>query len=138
MIHEYTHNYNRENRVTIKLKWFDELFCDYFTYAYLKRYEKTRPLDVQGFELLSKTLYVGGLGIVKYRSLEDFEKLYVNVGAANYCWYHGWFNVGVMNLFENYGEEFLTKIISLYQSDSGFDSTSEKLASRVEKELESL
>ena len=136
MVHEYTHNYNRENNVSIKLKWFDELFCDYFTYAYLKRYEGTGSIDVQLFELGSKILLVGGIGIAKHKNLDDFEELYVNVGAANYCWYHGWFNVGAMNLYEKYGEDFIRKIISLYQSESGFDSSCEQLVSRLDLELE--
>ena len=136
MVHEYTHNYNRENGVDIKLNWFDELFCDYFTYAYLKRYEKTNPVDLGLFELVSKIMYFGGRDIVKHRSIEDFEELYIRVGAANYCWYHGWFNVGVMSLFEVYGEGFIEKVIALYQSESGFDSSSEELVMRLNTELD--
>jgi hypothetical protein len=136
MVHEYTHNYNRENGVAIKLKWFNELFCDYFTYAYLKRYAEISPLDVPLFELLSEIMYVGGMEVVKYRSLEDFEELYTNVGAANYCWYHGWFNVGVMDLYRMYGENLIEKVISLYQSESGFDSSSERLVARLDREMD--
>jgi len=136
MVHEYAHNYNRENEVSIQLKWFDELFCDYITWAYLKRYEETNPLDVQGIESLSEIMYVGGMELVKHRSLEDFEELYVNVGAANYCWYHGWFNLGAVNLYDKYGEAFIIKIISLYQSESGFDSSSVQLVSRLDLVLE--
>ena len=135
MVHEYTHNYNRENGVDIKLKWFDELFCDYFTYAYLKRYEKTNPVDLGLFELVSKIMYFGGYDVVKHRSIEDFEKLYIRVGAANYCWYHGWFNIGAMNLFTMYGDDFIKQVIGLYQSDSGFDSSNEHLVSRLDLEL---
>jgi len=136
MVHEYTHNYNRENGVGIKLKWFDELFCDFFTYAYLKRYEKTNPVDLGLFELVSRIMYFGGYDVVKHRSIEDFERLYIRVGAANYCWYHGWFNVGVMSLFEMYGEGFIGMVIGLYQSENGFDSSSEELVARLEKELD--
>lgn len=136
MVHEYTHNYNRENNVSIKLNWFDELFCDYFTYAYLKRYEGTGSIDVKLFEVGSKILFVGGRGIVKHRSLNDFMELYMNVGAANYCWYHGWFNLGTMSLYDKYGESFIKKIIALYQAESGFDSTNEQLVSRLDLELE--
>lgn len=136
MVHEYTHNYNRENNVSIKLKWFDELFCDYFTYAFLKRNEVTNLVDVRIFEIISELMYVGGLEVVQHRSLSDFEELYTNVGAANFCWYHGWFNHGVKSLYDKYGEDFLTTIISLYQSDSGFDSSSEQLVSRLDLELD--
>ena len=136
MVHEYVHNYNRENGVNIKLKWFDELFCDYFTYAFLKRYEKENTLDVHLFELTSKIMYLGGYGLVKHKSIRDFEALYNRVGAANYCWYHGWFNIGVIDLYMMYGEYFFEKVIALYQSESGFDSSSEHLVSRLNLELD--
>jgi len=136
MVHEYVHNYNRENGVNIKLKWFDELFCDYFTYAFLKRYGIENPLDVHLFELTSKILYLGGHDIVKHTSIRDFEALYNRVGAANYCWYHGWFNIGVMDLYMMYEECFIEKVIALYQSESGFDSSSENLVARLDNELE--
>jgi hypothetical protein len=138
MVHEYVHNYNRENEVTIKLKWFNELFCDYFTYAFLKRYEKENPIDVHLFELLSKIMYLGGIEIVEHKSIEDFEALYMRVGAANYCWYHGWFNLGAIDLYDVYGESFIEKVIALYQSESGFDSTSENLVARLDKEMDGL
>ena len=136
MVHEFAHNYNRENGVTIKLKWFNELFCDYFTYAFLKRYEKENPVDVHLFELISKIMYLGGIEIVEHKSIEDFEALYWRVGFANYMWYQGRFNMGVMNLYKMYGESFIEKVIVLYQSESGFDSSSEKLVARLDKELE--
>jgi len=136
MVHEYAHNYNKVNNVDIKLSWFDELFCDYILYAYLKRYGETNPLDLQRFELFSEITFVGGLGIVKHRTIEDFERLYTDVGSANYCWYQGWFNLGAMNLYDQFGEDFIGKIIALYQAESGFDSTSEQLVSRLDIELE--
>ena len=136
MVHEYTHNYNRENGVDIKINWFNELFCDYFPYAYLKRYEKTSPVDLGLFELVKKIIYFGGYDVVKHRSIEDFERLYWRVGAVNYVWYHGWFIVGVMSLFEMYGEGFIEMVIGLYQSENGFDSTSKQLVTRLDLELD--
>ena len=44
--------------------------------------------------------------------------------------------MGVMDLYKMFGESFIKKVISLYQSESGFDSSSEKLAARIDKELE--
>lgn len=136
MVHEYVHNYNRENGVTINLKWFEELLCHYFTYAFLKRYEKEKPTDVHLFELTVKIMYLGGIEIVEHKTIEDFEALYYHVGAANFIWYHTWFNLGVIDLYKMYGERFIEKVISLYQSESGFDSSSEKLAARLDKELD--
>ena len=136
LVHELCHNYNRENNVNIKLKWFSELFPDYVNYAFLKRYEKENPFDLHLFELLSKILYFGGHGIVKHKSIEDFEALYWRVGFANYLWYQGWFNMGVMDLYRMFGESLIENVISLYQSESGFDSSSEKLVARLNKEMD--
>jgi len=136
IVHEFCHNYNRENNVNIGLRWFYELFPDYVNYAFLKRYEKENPVDLHLFELLAKILYFGGHGIVKHTSFEDFETLYARVGFANYCWYHGWFNLGVMDLYKMYGESFIEKVIALYQSEPGFDSSSEKLVARLDKEMD--
>ena len=136
MVHEFAHNYNRENGVTIKLNWFDELFCDYFTYAFLKRYEKENPFDVHLYELTSKIMFFGGIEIVEHKSIEDFEALYWRVGSANYCWYHGWFNKGVMDLYRMFGESLIKNVISSYQSEPGFDSSSERLVARLDKEMD--
>ena len=138
MVHEFAHNYNRENGVNIKLNWFDELLCDYFTYSFLKRYEKENPFDVHLYELASKIMFLGGIEIVEHKSIEDFETLYWRVGSANYCWYHGWFNLGVMDLYRMHGESFIEKVISLYQSESGFDSSSEKFVARLNKEMDGI
>lgn len=136
MVHEYGHNYNKANNVYIKQNWFKELLCDYLSYSYLRKYKENNPLDLQLFETLSEIMFVGGLSVVNHRSIEDFERLYDGVGAANYCWYHGWFNLGAMNLYDMYGETFIGKIIGLYQYESGFDSTTERLVSRLDLELD--
>ena len=138
LVHEFCHNYNRENNVNINIRWFYELFPDYVNYAFLKRYEKENPFDLHLFELLTKILYFGGHGIVKHTSFEDFETLYARVGLANYCWYHGWFNLGVMDLYRMFGESLIENVISLYQSESGFDSSSKKLVARLDREMDGL
>jgi len=134
MVHEYAHIYNTLNKVSIKQSWFDELFCDFITYAYLRKYEGTNPLDLKMFEVLSEIMFVGGLDVVKHTTIDDFDRLYDGVGAANYCWYHGWFNLGAMSLYDKYSEDFIGKIIGLYRS--GFDSSSEELVSRLDLELD--
>jgi hypothetical protein len=102
------------------LRWFEEFFADYFTYAFMKRHEDDMWLDLKQFELLSRIMYEGGRSIVRHTSLSDFEEFYVGVGAANYCWYHGLFNLGAMELYSDYGEDFMRYVIkALKPSNDG-------------------
>ncbi|MFX0200334.1 MAG: hypothetical protein ACFFCW_29805 [Candidatus Hodarchaeota archaeon] len=133
MVHELFHNYSKEDGVRIGLSWFDELFGDYINYAFLRRYENKYPTERKVSEVYFDLLYQGGRSLVRYTSLEDFEELYLGVGTANYCWYHGWFNVGVFELYERFGESFIEKVNALYKSETGFDSTGDSLAARLDE-----
>lgn len=115
MVHEYMHNYAREDRIFFGLRWFEEFFADYFTCAYLNRHKNTMMRELRLFELLSRIMYEGGRSIVKYTSLSDLEKFYVGVGAANYCWYHGLLNIGAIDLYDVYGEDFIRHVIEAYK-----------------------
>jgi len=136
MVHEMFHNYSKANGVNISLRWFDELFGDYVNYAFLKRYHEQYQVELQVTQVYFPLLYKGGHPLVQYTSLHDLEELYGKIDGANYCWYHAWFNVGVFQLYEMYGESFIEKVNDLYKSESGFDSTIEQLVSRVNLELE--
>ncbi len=132
LAHELFHNYSRADGVQIGLRWFDELFGDYINYAYLRRYAHLYPTELKVSEILFELIYQGGRLLAHHTSLEDFEELYSGVGVANYCWYHGWFNMGVFELYELFGEDFISQVIALYKSESGFDATGDTLATRLE------
>lgn len=132
LAHELFHNYSRADDVQFGLRWFDELFGDYINYAYLQRYAQRYPTELKVSEILFELIYQGGRSQARHTSLEDFEALYTGVGTANYCWYHGWFNIGVLELYERFGERFIMQVIDLYKSESGFDTTGATLAERLE------
>lgn len=132
LAHELFHNYSKADGVQIGLRWFDELFGDYINYAYLRRYLHLYPTELKVSEILFELIYQGGRLLACHTSLEDFEELYTGVGAANYVWYHGWFNMGVMELYELFGEHFISQVIALYKSESGFDVTEDTLATCLE------
>jgi len=136
MVHEMYHNFSKADGVRIQLRWFDELFGDYINYSFLKRYSDQYETELKVAEVYYELLYRGGHSVVKHSSIEDFERLYLGVGNANYCWYHAWFNVGVFELYEMYGEAFIEKVNSLYKSEPGFDSSSAVLSDRLDRELE--
>jgi hypothetical protein len=114
VVHEFTHNYLRADNVVFGLKWFEELLCNYTTYAFLNGRVGSQA-DVRVIDLLCKILYDGGSKLVKYSSLGDFERHYVGVGAANFCWYHGKMFVGVRELFDMFGEDFIGEAIDCFR-----------------------
>jgi hypothetical protein len=114
VVHEFTHNYLRADNVVFGLKWFEELLCNYTTYAFLKG-RVDSPATVRVIDLLCEIIYRGGSKLVKYSSLGDFEKYYVGVGAANFCWYHGKMFVGVRGLFDRFEEGFIGKAVDCFR-----------------------
>jgi hypothetical protein len=96
------------------LKWFEELLCNYTTYAFLKGRVDSRSY-VRVIDLLCEIIYRGGLKLVKYSSLDDFERYYVGVGAGNFCWYHGKMFVGVRRLYDRFGVGFIGMAIDCFR-----------------------
>ena len=125
VVHEFTHGFQEKRRISFGAAWLSELFADYTTYAFLKRFEAEYKKDLRVVEIVAKTMYEGGRPLVKYTTLEDFERLYARVGFLNYAWYHGKFFMGVFELYSKYGEPFINNLIDT------FEVTDESLAQRI-------
>nr|MDO8133915.1 hypothetical protein [Candidatus Njordarchaeum guaymaensis] len=115
IVHEFTHGFAEKRRISFGAAWLSELFADYTTYAFLKRFEVEYRKDLRVVEIVTKAMYKGGRPLVKYTSLEDFEKLYARVGFLNYAWYHGKFFMGVFELYRKYGESFMKNLIGTFE-----------------------
>jgi len=113
--HEFTHGFQEKTRVSFGAAWLSEFFADYTTYAFLKRFEKEYKKDLRVVETVTGVMYEGGKPLVKHSSLEDFERLYARVGFLNYAWYHGKFFLGVFELYDKYGESFITNLIKAFK-----------------------
>jgi hypothetical protein len=114
-VHEFTHGFQEKTRVNFGAAWLGEFFANYTMYAFLKRFETKFSKDLRVIEVLAKVMYEGGKPLVKHTSLEDFEKLYARVGVLNYVWYHGKFLLGVFELYERYGESFISNLIDTFK-----------------------
>jgi len=114
-VHEFTHAFQEKRRVRFGAYWLQELFANYATYAFVKRFEAEYGEDLRLVETLAKAVYEGGRPLVRHTSLEDFERLYARVGFLNYAWYHGKFFVGVVELYSRYGESFMNKLIDMFE-----------------------
>jgi hypothetical protein len=109
-------------------RWFGEFFASYFAYAYLREKE---PKLGQLFEIMT----AGSAAIgpkPKFSTLEDFEKLYADVGPANYNWYQGKFMELVVKTYSSAGRGFITKAVSAFKDDNGSKSIDEVI-DRLEK-----
>ena len=114
-VHEFTHGFQEKTRVRFGAAWLSEFFADYTTYAFLKRSKTKFSKDLREIEVVARVMYDGGKPLVKHTSLEDFEKLYARVGVLNYVWYHGKFFLGVFELYERYGESFISNLIDTFK-----------------------
>jgi hypothetical protein len=115
LVHEFTHGFAQKRRIRFGAAWLSELFADYTAYAFLKRFEREYKKELCIFEVLPKIFYEGGRPLGKHTSLEDFERLYARVGWLNYVWYHGKFVVGVLELYNRYGESFISNLIDAFE-----------------------
>jgi hypothetical protein len=114
-VHEFTHAFCQKTRVFFGAAWLGEFFADYTTHAFLKRFETKFSKDLRMNEVLAKVIYEGGKPLVKHTSLEDFDELYLGVGVLNVFWYHGKFFLGVFELYERYGESFISNLIDTFK-----------------------
>jgi len=115
VVHEFTHGFQEKRRIRFGAAWLSELFANYTTYAFLKRFETEYKKDLDICEIVLKATYEGGRPLVKHTSLEDFERLYIRVGFLNYVWYHGKLFIGVFELYNKYGESFISTLIDTFK-----------------------
>jgi len=115
IVHEFTHGFCEKRRISFGATWLNELFANYTTYAFLKRFEAEYKKDLSISKIVSKIVYQGGRSLIKHSSLEDFDRLYARVGLVNFIWYHGKFLLGVFELYEKYGESFIGNLIETFE-----------------------
>lgn len=111
-LHELGHNFfNVVQKIQIPEKWADEFLATYFALYYLQETGSDKLLPRADFPDFKP----------KYKSLDDFDALYFNVGIQNYGWYQDRFQdlaiklnakhgLSVINLFlKNFGETGIKK-----------------------------
>jgi len=119
IVHEFTHGFCEKRRISFGATWLNELFANYTTHAFLKRFEAEYKKELSISKIVSKIVYQSGRPLIKHVSLEDFDRLYARVGLLNFIWYHGKFLVGVFELYKKYGESFITSLIDTFKVTDG-------------------
>jgi hypothetical protein len=100
--HELGHIYARDFGMRFPNKWTEEFAASYFAYCYLRdEHPAMGHLWLEASGILVK-----GPG-PQYRSISDFEDLYVKVGVENYAWYQMVFLLRVGEVYSQGGKGFL-------------------------------
>lgn len=124
--HELGHIYTRVYELATHRKWFDEMAASYFAYAYM---DAKHPKLLAVFEGVTQT----SVDTVdpRFTSLEDFERIYINVSAENYDWYQSMFVKRISAIYPEHGLSFLEKAKAALESNRNF--TDEELLARLEE-----
>lgn len=88
-------------------KWYNEFLASYIAYAYLRENDPdfatmTHILAEHSVETMPQQRYI---------LLEDFERLYSDVGPENYGWFQSNFIQLVVKIYDNMGMNFLQELI---------------------------
>lgn len=100
--HELGHIYSKKLSLAYPNNWIFEFMASYFAYFYL---DENFPRYGQLWEEMSADL--ADRIEPAYRTLADFERLYVRVGVENYAWYQMVLLLRVVEVFQVRGGQFL-------------------------------
>jgi hypothetical protein len=102
--HELGHLYVVEWGINPHTRWFSELLASYFGYAFMA---EVLPDLARTWEIVSRS---DAETAPEHRSLADFERLYMGVGADNYIWYQSRFSERVFAIFAMERLDFLRAV----------------------------
>lgn len=129
-VHELGHLFQFQAKCQFPRLWLAELFCNVCLHAYTVAVEPEQLPALETFPQMVANLEVAEL---RYRSLEDFERLYIDVGAQNYGWYQCRFHVAAKRIYEAGGIEALQRLWKAFlQSDEKL--SDEQLAARLRED----
>jgi hypothetical protein len=107
-LHELGHIFiERANHIYIPEKWANEFIASYFAICFFEQYKNYPGLPQMDQSCLQP----------KYKTLEDFQRLYNKVGGPNYAWYQGKFQVLGEKLYPKFKTELLKKFIYNYSAE---------------------
>ncbi len=129
-VHELGHLFQLQGKCQLPRLWLLELFCNICLHAYTVAVE---PEQLPALETFPQMVANLGVAELRYRSLEDFERLYTDVGAQNYGWYQCRLHVAAKRIYEAGGIEALQRLWKAFlQSDE--ELSDEQLAARLRED----
>lgn len=112
-LHELGHNFFiKLTNTDTKRRWANEFLASYFAMCYLEESKSKKGL----LQLDQHNSQPQSNFQPQYKTLEDFEQLYVQVGPQNFGWYHGKFQkLGIM-LYPKFKIDLIRKFIDNYSA----------------------
>jgi hypothetical protein len=125
-IHDLGHACHLHENYWFPRKWLMELFASLCLYTYVTINEPTRIAVMEDFLL---TVHEMPRHAFFHHSLQDFEKLYTNVGLENYLWYSGYFMWLARELYIRLGVEALRWMWSTFVKNNIHTATDQEITS---------
>ncbi len=110
-VHELGHLFHEQVPIAFPRLWLRELFCNFCVHAYLAARE---PEQVPLWTMLPERMMALPADRVRHRSLDDFERLYVDVGPENYVWYQFRLAVAAGEIYDAAGADALRRLYQLF------------------------
>jgi len=122
VVHEMTHPSMKNMKIDFGQRWITEFFCDYVNYSFLQnqKQEYREYLEVQ--KLIPSILFEAALPYAEYQRLEDFDNFWEEDASGlkmlgsplNLIWFYVKGMRGVIDLYELFGEDFISCAIESY------------------------
>ncbi len=130
-VHELGHLFHEQVPFAFPRLWLMELFANFCLHAYVAEVEpELMPLWTMMPERMAALPTEG----VPHRSLEDFEQLYVGVGAENYVWYQFRQVVAIESIYDAAGVGALRRLYRTFAAHEG-ELTDLQLAALLEEQV---
>ena len=108
-LHELGHSYTAQAGLKTQRKWMEELFVNLMLHTYVA---EKQPELLPALETFPDIVVAGGTADYKFKSLEDFEKLYATLGMGpkNYGWYQCKLHSAAKDIYNAGGKQVLNKL----------------------------
>jgi hypothetical protein len=114
-VHEMGHLFHTQASVQFPRLWLMELFCNMCTHTYVAARE---PEMLPALEAFPSVVVGGGMSHLRYHTLEDFERLYGEVGPQNYGWYECQLHVAAKDIYNASGVHALQRLWAAFRQSN--------------------
>lgn len=131
VVHELGHLFHEQVPFDFPRLWLMELFANLCLHTYVAEEE---PEQLPVWTTLPERIMDLPVDRVRHRSLEDFERLYSDVGLENYVWYQFGLIVGAKRIYDAAGVDGLRRLYRTFAtSETGL--ADKQLAERLEERV---
>jgi len=128
-VHELAHLYHAAVPFRFPTPWLMELFVNLALHTYIAERE---PESLPQLETFPREFAALGSAAFAHTSVDDFNRLYVDVGPENYGWYQVHLHVGAKRIYEAAGAAALRRMWDAFAIDSA--QLADRLANEVDPE----